>query len=82
MLADAEIVVRAPDGDLGADPVIKGARKLAAAPLEVGKDAVSTLGTKCVETVFEEAVELHPKQQLSRRIDAVSRASGGIVETK
>jgi hypothetical protein len=37
VLAHAEIVVRAPDGDLGADPVIKGARKAAAASLEIGK---------------------------------------------
>jgi hypothetical protein len=44
MLADAEIVVRAPDGDLGADPVIEGARKMVAAALEVGGDAVAPLG--------------------------------------
>jgi len=33
-----EIVVRAPDGDLGADAVIEGARETAAAPFEVGED--------------------------------------------
>ena len=44
MLADAEIVVRAPDGDLGADPVIEGARKMVAAPIEVGGDAVAPVG--------------------------------------
>ena len=48
VLAHAEIVVRAPDGDLGADPVIKGARKTAAAPLEIGKDAVAPLSAQRV----------------------------------
>jgi hypothetical protein len=41
MLAHAEIVVRAPDRDLGTDAVVEGARKPAAAPLEIGKDAVA-----------------------------------------
>jgi hypothetical protein len=33
MLPHAEIIVRAPDGDLAADPVIESLRKAAAAPL-------------------------------------------------
>ena len=48
VLAHAEIVVRAPDGDLGADPVIESAWKTAAAPLEIGEDAVAALGAQRV----------------------------------
>jgi hypothetical protein len=36
VLAHAEIVVRAPDGDLGADAVMEGSREISAAPLEIG----------------------------------------------
>jgi len=46
VLTHAEIVVRAPYGDLGADAVIEGARKAAAAPLEIGKDAIPPLGAQ------------------------------------
>src|SRR6202022_5145334 len=59
MLAHAEIVVRAPDGDLGADAVIEGAREAAAAPLEIGKDAIPPLGVQRTEAVFEEALVIH-----------------------
>ena len=59
MLTHAEIVVRAPDRDLGADAVVEGARKPAAAPLDVGKDAVASLGAQCVEAFVEEAVVIH-----------------------
>jgi len=53
MLAHAEIVVRAPDGDFGTDPMIKGARKMAAAPLEVGGDALAPLGARRREVLSE-----------------------------
>ena len=59
VLPHAEIVVRAPDGDLGADAVIEGARKAAAAPLEIGKDAISPLGAQRIEALFEEALVIH-----------------------
>ena len=60
MLPHAEIVVRAPHGDLGADAMIIGAREAAAAPLEVGKDAISPLGAQLTETRSEEALVIHP----------------------
>jgi hypothetical protein len=59
MLAHAEIVVRAPDGDLGADAVIEGAWKAAAAALEIGKDAVPPLGVQDTEAPSEEPLVIH-----------------------
>ena len=59
MLAHAEIVVRAPDRDLGADAVVEGARKAAAAPLEIGEDPVAPLGAQRIEALFEEAFVVH-----------------------
>ena len=59
MLAHAEIVVRAPYRDLGADAVIVGAREPAAAPFEIGEDAVAPLGAERVEALFEKAVVVH-----------------------
>src|SRR5215469_11944109 len=53
MLAHAEIVVRAPHRDLGADAVVIGARKPAAPPLQIGEHAVPPLGAQSVEAVFE-----------------------------
>ena|SRR6516164_2138614 len=45
-LPHAEIVVRAPHRHLGADPMVEGARKPPAAPLEIGEDAISSLGAQ------------------------------------
>jgi len=59
MLAHAEIIIRAPDGDLGTDPVIKGARKLAAAPLEVGEHAVPPFGAQRLQALSEEGFVIH-----------------------
>ena len=59
VLAHAEIVVRAPHRDLGADPVVEGAREAAAAPLEIGEDAVPPLGAQRIEALFEEALVIH-----------------------
>ena len=53
VLPHAEIVVRAPHRDLGADAVIIGARKPAAAPLEIGEDAIPPLGAQRIEALFE-----------------------------
>jgi hypothetical protein len=53
VLAHAEIVVRAPHRDLGADAVVEGARKAPAAPLEIGKDAIPPLGVQRVEALSE-----------------------------
>ena len=53
MLAHAEIVVGAPHRDLGADPVIEGARKPAAAPFEIGEHAVPPLGAERIEALSE-----------------------------
>ena len=72
VLAHAEIVVRAPDGDLGTDPVIKCARKLAATPLEVGEHAVASLSPQRLETLFEEPFVVHRRRTLNTRHRAQS----------
>src|SRR5215470_2747337 len=59
MLPHAEIVVGAPDSDLGADAMVKGTRKAAAASLEISKDAVTPLGAQRAEALFEEAFVVH-----------------------
>jgi hypothetical protein len=59
VLAHAEIVVRTPHGDLGPDAMVKGARKLPAAPIEIGKDAVATFGAQRIEALSEEAFVVH-----------------------
>src|SRR4029077_19757406 len=59
VLAHAEIIVRAPHRDLGADAVIIGARKAAAAPFEIGEYAISPLGVQRVQTPSEEALVIH-----------------------
>jgi hypothetical protein len=64
MLPHAEIVVRTPHRDLCADAVVEGARKAAAAPLEIGKDAVATLGAQPVELPLEKAFVVHRKMRL------------------
>jgi hypothetical protein len=59
VLAHAEIIVRAPDRDLGPDAVIVSPREPAAAPFEVGKDTISSFGAKRVEALFEKFVVVH-----------------------
>jgi hypothetical protein len=39
--------------------MIEGARKAAAAPFEIGKDAVTALGVQRVEALSEEALVIH-----------------------
>jgi|SRR6516165_5026690 len=63
MLPHAEIVVRAPHGDLGADAVIEGARKPAAAPLEIGEDTVPPFGAQRREPLLEESFVIHRSPQ-------------------
>ena len=59
MLAHAEIIVRAPDGDLAAYPVIESPRKTTAAPLEIGKDAVAPFRAQRVEALLEKTFVVH-----------------------
>jgi len=59
VLPHAEIVVRAPHGDLGADPMIIGSRKAAAAPLEIGKDPIPPFGAQRIEPLFKESLVIH-----------------------
>src|SRR6516164_60552 len=59
VLPHAEIIVRAPHRDLGTDAVIKGARKAASASLEIGKDAVASLGAQRFLTLTEELFLIH-----------------------
>jgi hypothetical protein len=56
VLPHAEIVVRAPNGHLGADAVIIGAWKPPAAPFEIGERAIPPLGVQRTETLSEEAL--------------------------
>jgi hypothetical protein len=72
VLAHPEIVVRAPDGDLGADPMIIGPRKPAATPLEIGKDAIASLAPQRAELPLEKTLVIHthliewPRRHLSQ----------------
>jgi hypothetical protein len=59
VLAHAEIIIRAPNGDLGADAVVEGAREAAAAPLEIGKDAISPLGAQRIKALLEVVLVIH-----------------------
>src|SRR4030088_2551523 len=59
VLAHAEIVVRAPHRDLGADAVVESAREATAAPLEISEDPVAALGVERVNARPKEAVEIH-----------------------
>ena len=74
MLAHAEIVVGAPDGDLArvvGRVAIEGARKPPGDALEVGKDAVALLLAKRVDGILEESAIVHeqvPQQEASDTI--------------
>src|SRR5216684_5076803 len=59
VLPHAEVIVRAPHRDLGADAMIEGAREIAATPLQIGKDAVAALGMQRIHAGLEEIVEVH-----------------------
>src|SRR6266446_1408995 len=59
MLPHAKVIVGAPDGDLGPDPMIEGARKATATPLEIGKDAVAPFRAQRVEALTEEGFVVH-----------------------
>src|SRR5215472_8846543 len=59
VLTHAEVVVRTPNGHLGADAVIKGTRKTTATPLEIGKDAIAPLGKQPLQALFEKAFVVH-----------------------
>jgi hypothetical protein len=84
VLAHAEIVVGAPDGDLCPDPMIEGARKAAAAPLEIGQDAIPSLGTQRVEALFEKGLVIYAGRcwlpSLRRRVSAGLLTRGGCGE--
>src|SRR5215469_1197521 len=68
VLAHAEIVVRAPHRDLGADAMVKGARKAPAAPLQIGEHAVPPFAVQRVETVSEKAFVIHSSPQPARAV--------------
>ena len=61
VLAHAEVVVRAPDGDFAhlAVLVVGGAGEGAAAALHLGEDAVVAFGLEGVELAAEVGVEIH-----------------------
>src|SRR5262249_53657448 len=58
-LTHAEISVRAPNRDLGADAVVEGTWKAATATLEIGKGAIPALGVQRTETLSEEGLVIH-----------------------
>ena len=68
MLAHAEIVVRAPDGDVAraALAVIGGGRKAADLTLQIGKDPVAALTAQAVQLVTEESLEIHRQPPAAR----------------
>jgi hypothetical protein len=55
----AEIIVRAPHRDLRADAVVMRARKAAAAPLQIGEDAVASLFPQRIETTLKKRFVVH-----------------------
>jgi hypothetical protein len=62
MLAHAEIVVGAPDGDFTRIVrviAVNGARKASGYALKVGKDAIALLGSQCINCIFENAAIIH-----------------------
>jgi len=61
VLPHAEIVVRAPHRNLGADAVVIGAREPAAAPLQIGEHPVPPLGAQRIETLSEDALAIHQR---------------------
>jgi hypothetical protein len=63
VLPHAEIIVRAPHRHLGADAVVEGARELAAAPLQIGKNPVAPLCVEGVHALLEKAVKVHVRHR-------------------
>src|ERR1700745_206382 len=59
MLTHAEIIVRASRRDLGADAVFVGARKAAAAPVEIREHAVASLAPQLAELPVEKTLVIH-----------------------
>ena len=61
VLAHAEVVVGAPDGDgdLPAFPVMGGAREAAGVTFEVGENPVVALASKAVQLVTEKSFVVH-----------------------
>ncbi len=70
VLAHAEVVVGAPDGDLlgAAVGTPDGARKLAGNALEVGENAVSALRVELIDRFLEEPLIIHVDFPILRRI--------------
>src|SRR5438132_1149327 len=70
--------------DLGTDPVIEGARKTPATPLEIGKDAIPPLGVQRAEALSEEALVIHAGPcclpLLGRRVSAGDLTRSGCSE--
>ena len=84
MLAHAEIVVRAPHGDLAAAAMIEGAREGAGPPLQIGEYPVMALGPERIEARLEKAFVIHglttsprgPRRSIDRNPAA---GSGGLL---
>src|SRR5689334_16107759 len=74
MLAHAEIVVRAPHGNLAANPVVVGPWKAAAAPLEIGKHPIAPLSAKPGEAMPEEAFVIHFRHRSLHSTTLLTRA--------
>jgi len=59
MLAHAQIIVGAPDGNLILYAMIEGLRKVAGASFEVRKDPISIFASDELETRLKELIEIH-----------------------
>ena len=79
MLAHAEIIVGAPDGDVVAEIVVERARELAGAPLEIGEHAITPLGAQRVQPALEELLVIHcHKSKPLRVIPAEAGIQGNV----
>src|ERR1700690_1961464 len=78
MLTHAEIIVRAPHGDLGAKAMIVGARKAPAPPLQIGEDTIAAFAMERVKPLLEKCVEVHGHRNRRTRAKISHRRAGAI----
>ena len=69
VLTHAQIIVRAPDGDLARTVVTGGGRKFALVPFQLGKVAIVALGLERGQFGGEKVFEVHMISALSRFFD-------------
>src|SRR5215469_6420393 len=72
VLAHTEIVVRAPHGHLFPDAMVVRSREAAAAPLEIGEDAIASLATKLTDALGEEILVVHLGHRICETSESAS----------